>query len=445
MLRRHLIRAALGVSFIGALLIAPVAHGDGPLPGLCGINPALDALLGCASAPPHQTTTTTPTTTAAAPTPPKAPTPPPQHEAVVRSSTHATYLPNVLVVRIRHGVSHARAAALLSRLHVRTREAIGPLGIRVVSVPPARRAQVLAALDRSRLVAHATRDELVHVLGGFPNDPYFSYQWGFRLAGFSTLWQSTQGPRSVLVAVVDTGVDFGQPDLAGAVRPGVDLVNPGGTGSDDNGHGTAVAAVIAALANNGVGAAGVCGRCSILPIKVMGKNGNGDLGTVAAGIVRAADMGARVIDLSLGGPAGQDALQQAIAYANSKGALVVAAAGNSGRTTTFYPAGYPNVLSVAGSNPQDRLYSWSEHGPWVHVTAPGCNVAPLLSGGYGTFCGTSSATPVVAGLAGVLLSANPQLTNAQLIRLIQSTARRIKTGAQFGRIRAVSALAAARP
>jgi len=253
----------------------------------------------------------------------------------------------------------------------------------------------------------------------------------------------THAARPVVVAVVDTGVDGTQPDLAGVVLSGVNLVSPDAAQTDDNGHGTSVAGVIAALAGNGIGGAGVCGSCSILPIKVMGANGKGDLATVAAGIVRATDMGARVIDLSLGGPQGIDPLKQAVAYANSKGALVVAAAGNSGLGIPFYPAGYLNVLSVAGTDQRDRLYSWSERGKWVRITAPGCNVSPLLHGGYGRFCGTSSATPLVAGLAGLMLAESPHATSAQIFGAIQKTARRIGQSIQFGRINAGAALRAA--
>ncbi len=394
----------------------------------------MDALLGCATVPaaPAQTTAT--------PTPSASPAPPLLAAgSVVRSSIHATYLPSVLLVRFRAGVAAARQSSLLAQLGARTQTRIAQIGWRVVVVDPPRLAHVLRALRASRIVRDANRDELLHVMGGMVDDTYFGQQWGLRLAGFTTAWARTRGSATVTVAVVDTGVNA-VPDLAGLVLPGVDLVNGDSSPSDDNGHGTAVAGVIAALGNNNAGGAGVCWKCSILPIKVMGANGNGDLATVAAGIVKAADMGARVIDVSLGGPAGVPALQQAVAYAAAKGALVVAAAGNSGRAVPFYPANYPNVISVAGSTQGDRLYGWSEHGPWIRVAAPGCNVAPDIHGGYGMFCGTSSATPLVAGLAAYLLTAKPHTASAQLVASIQKTARRIRTGVAFGRIDASGAL-----
>jgi subtilisin family serine protease len=405
---------------------------------LCGVNATVDSLLGCAppAAPAQATTTAATTTAASSPTQALEQLPP-----VVRSSTHATYLPNVLLVRFRPGVSPARESALLARLGASSATQIAHIGVRSVVVDPARLTHVLTALRGSRLVRYADRDEVLHVMGATVNDTFFANQWGLRLAGFTKAWGRTHGSGNVIVAVVDTGVTS-VPDLAGLVLPGVDLVNGDTDASDDNGHGTNVAGVIAAHAGNGLGGAGVCWKCSILPIKVMGANGNGDLATVAAGIVKAADMGAKVIDVSLGGPVGVPALQQAVTYASSKGALVVAAAGNSGLAVPFYPANYANVISVAGSNQTDRLYSWSEHGPWIKVAAPGCNVAPTISGGYGEFCGTSSATPLVAGLAAYLISARPQTTSVKLIRAVQRATRHIKTGVAFGRIDASASLTA---
>src|SRR5438477_8702167 len=330
------------------------------------------------------------------------------------SSTKATYVPNVLLVRFRRGVSPARQAAFLASLGVRTKEEIDALHVRAVFVAPARRADVVAALNRSPLVAGVDRDEVLHMMGKPPAAAtIFSLQWGLQLADFVTAWQRTRGSSSLVVAVIDTGVDTSQPALAGAVLPGLNLVTGGTNAADDNGHGTAVAGVIAARAANG--AVGVCSACSILPIKALDANGGGDLAAVATGITEAADRGARVINLSLGGPLGLDVLQEAVDYAESKGAVVVAASGNSGSASPFYPAGYPTVLSVAGTDQTDHLYPWSNYGSWVRVSAPGCNVAPLVAGGYGEFCGTSSATPLVSGLAALALSATPEGTPAQVV------------------------------
>ena len=456
MKRRNLTSITLAAALVAATLTGAAAAetsvtASASLHGICGISPTVDDLLGCPKPQeqPESPPETTTTTESPPPAPGRAPaaTAAPQLQAaapVVRSSTKPSYVPNVVVVRFRSGVPAAAQARLLRQIHAKPRERIPQIGVAVVKVASVMHAQ--AKLEASPLVLHATRDEILHVTGSVPvpNDAFFSYEWGFRQAGFGNVWRPQSRHRPVIVAVIDTGVDATQPDLAGAVRPQIDLVNGGSSTGDDNGHGTAVAGVIAALANNGVGGAGVCGACSILPIKTMGSNGNGDLATVAAGIVKAADMQARVIDLSLGGPQGLDALAQAIAYANSKGAVVVAAAGNSGLATPYFPANYPGVLSVAGSNQSDHLYSWSEYGPWIAVSAPGCNVAPLLHGGYGQFCGTSSATPLVAGLAGIIIAAHPSATNVRVTSAIEQTAKRIGASVHFGRISAAAALQAVR-
>jgi subtilisin family serine protease len=433
-------KSRIGACLAAAILLggSAAAHADTsgqPSGFLCGLDPTVDALLGCSQSAPQAPAS--PADSAAAAQEQLAAAP-----AVERSSTRATYLPNVLIVRFGAGVSYSRGSGLLARLGARTQMQIAPLRVRIVVVSPSRRDSVLSALRASPLVARADLDEVLRVMGSTLNDTFFSQQWGLRVAGFTNAWAHTQGTHPVVVGVVDTGVTASSPDLAGLVRPGVDLVNGDNDASDDNGHGTAVAGVIAAHANNAMGGAGACWRCSILPIKVMGANGSGDLATVAAGIVKAADMGAKVIDVSLGGPTGEPALQQAAAYASSKGALIVAAAGNSGLPVPFYPASYPNVISVGGSDQSDRLYPWSEHGSWVRVSAPGCNVAPLLHGGYGEFCGTSSATPLVAALAGYLLSVRPQATIPMLIAAIEKTARRPQAGIAFGRINAAAALTA---
>lgn len=445
---RNLIGVALVATALGATLATGASSGVSVRveASVCGVSPSVDALLGCAQqqqpqqpAPQQasQAPSSSPRTPAAATAPQLQPGMPVAHPSV-----QPRYVPNMLVVRFRNGVSAAAQARLLHRIGATPRTHIPQLRVDVVSVASVARAQ--AKLDASPLVLHATRDEVLHVLGSAPDDSFFSYEWGFRRAGFGTIWRRSSMTRPVVVAVLDTGVDATQPDLAGVVRSQIDLVNGGSSAGDDNGHGTSVAGVVAALANNGVGGAGVCGACSILSIKVMGSNGNGDLATVAAGIVKAADMHARVIDLSLGGPQGLDALQQAVAYAIGKGSLVVAAAGNSGLGTPFFPANYPGVISVAGSNQSDRLYSWSEHGSWIAVSAPGCNVAPLLHGGYGEFCGTSSATPLVAGLAGIMVAAHPGATNVRVASAIERTAKRTSASVRFGRISAASALAAVR-
>jgi len=207
-----------------------------------------------------------------------------------------------------------------------------------------------------------------------------------------------------VVAIVDTGVDASHPALVGHVLPGYDFVNHDADPSDDNGHGTALAGIVAST----------CPSCRILPVKVLGADMTGDWATIAAGVTWAAEHGAQVINLSIGGRRAPDALGAAIAGALARGAIVVSAAGNDGANESFYPALYPGVVSVAGVDQSGTRYQWSNFGSWVTVAAPGCATAPWLGGGYdSTFCGTSTAAPFVAGIAGLAKSLDPGLTPAQ--------------------------------
>src|SRR3990170_879710 len=176
---------------------------------------------------------------------------------------------------------------------------------------------------------------------------------------------------------------------------------------DTYGHGTHVAGIAAATAGNGVGVAGVCPRCTILAVKVFadGSGSTSDF-TVAQGIVWAVDHGANVVNLSLGGPGSSAVAQAAVDYAWSRGVVVVAAAGNSGSSTLSYPAAYPNAIAVSATNSSDGLAGFSSYGSWVDLSAPDQGILSTVPGGdYASWSGTSMATPVVAGAAGLAFSA----------------------------------------
>ena len=284
------------------------------------------------------------------------------------------------------------------------------------------------------------RDVLMEAFDTIPNDVLWSTQWGRRMIGAPRAWDSTRGASTIVIAVLDTGVDRLHPDLAGATVAGRDFVNGDSDPSDDEGHGTAAAGVIAARTNNGEGQAGICWACSLMPVKVLDSQGNGKTSSIAAGIVWAVDHGARVINLSLGSPAGTSALESAVGYAAQKGAVLVAAAGNSGVDTPFYPAAYSAVIGVAATTSSDARYSWSNYGDWVKVAAPGCNTAPDLGGGYVDFCGTSSAAPLVAGIAALALSLTPAASKAAVEQAVAGGAAPTPGVARYGRVNAPVAM-----
>src|SRR5439155_517296 len=183
---------------------------------------------------------------------------------------------------------------------------------------------------------------------------------------------------------------------------GYDYVNNDQDPSDDNGHGTAVAGIVAENSDNGIGVADYIWACRLMPVKVLDADGTGFASGLAQGIVWATDHGARVLNLSLGTPVDDLTLTAAAQYAWLHGALVVAAAGNESSPTVDYPAALPNVLSVAASDQSDRLYAFSNSG--ARVAAPGENSTTGRGSTYVSFLGTSSAAPVVSGIAGLAFS-----------------------------------------
>ena len=275
-----------------------------------------------------------------------------------------------------------------------------------------------------------------------------SNEWGLNDIGAPEAWAAGYTGEGVTVAVVDTGVDLDHPDLYGNL-----FVNEGeipGNGIDDDangyiddvngfdfadydadpndvhGHGTHVAGTIAAL-DNGFGATGVAPDATILPVKVLGDNGSGSSTSVAAGIRYAADLGADIINLSLGGGYSSQ-IESAINYARSLGSLVVAASGNEYSSVPGFPAqfsaSYDNALSVGAYDSAGNKAAFSNgvgSSNAVQVDAPGVGVfSTYVGGGYATMSGTSMATPHVAGLAALTLSANPALTSAAIRDLLVS-------------------------
>jgi thermitase len=234
-----------------------------------------------------------------------------------------------------------------------------------------------------------------------PNDPRFSSQWGLRKTGFESAWDLTRGSR-VKVALVDTGAAVRHEDLRGKAALGWDFVNNDRTVKDLSGHGTHVASIAAARTDNREGVAGGCPNCHLLIAKVFDGKGTGTVARVAKGIVWSADHGAAVINLSLVHPNPSPADKAAVDYATSKGAVVVAAAGNGDTNNPSYPAAYSNAIAVAATTNDDRRASFSNYGGWVDVAAPGVNVLSAIPGGYAPWSGTSMATPHVSALAALL-------------------------------------------
>jgi subtilisin family serine protease len=341
-----------------------------------------------------------------------------------------------IIVRFKPKTLRDAINAVFARANVQLERNLTKVGLYAVRAPDGKRDQALASLRREKSVGLVEREVLLDGLDTTPNDPAWPDQWGLRTAGFPKAWDVTRGSKDVVVAVLDTGVDKNHPELKGGLVPGRDIVNNDSDPADDNGHGTAVAGIVAARGNNGIGLAGACWACLVMPVKVLGKDGTGTTADVAAGLIWAADHGAKVINLSLGSPGTTAALSEAVDYAERKDVVVVAAAGNSSASTPFYPAADGSVIGVAASNESDQLYSWSNRGAWVQVTAPGCNDAPWPGGGYVSFCGTSSAAPLVAGIAALVRSAKPTATAIETAQAVNKTVDAVPAEVRNGRVNA---------
>ncbi len=265
-----------------------------------------------------------------------------------------------------------------------------------------------------------------------PNDPYFLRQWDMQDGGFGiglpAVRQRATG-LGVVVAVVDTGVRQTVPDLAGTTfLTGYNAMTPGASARDDNGHGTHVCGTIAQATDNRLGCAGIAPAARILPVKVLNAQGTGTNFTIATGIRWAVDHGARVINLSLGGASSQT-LRDAVQYAVNRGVTLCAAAGNGGGQGLIYPAGYPEVISVGAIDSRGQRASFSEWGNNLTLCAPGVEILQNTFNPrtgqtyYGSWDGTSMATPHVTGAVALLLQGSPGMTPADVKARLTGTAR----------------------
>lgn len=383
---------------------------------------------------------------------------------------HVPSAPKVLV-RFQPGMSPEQRAAIVTRLQGTIVGTIDALQIAIVQMNALADAtalhQAAATLAQDPAVVYAApntpftiADETPQASGGqrvflplavglagwVPNDPRYGNQaYAWNQINAPAAWNVTRGSSSTVIAIVDTGILLNHPDLRDKIVAGYDFVDQDTTPMDGHGHGTHVAGLAAAESNNGIGVAGACPNCKLMPVRVLDDNGSGDLDTVAHGIVWAADHGARVINLSLTSPQDSPVLDDALNYAWQHGALPVCAAGNQNTNNPqVYPASNGHCVAVAATTADDVRASYSNYGPWVALAAPGDGVYSTwawraadgtLNASYEYNSGTSMATPFVAGTAGLLASTG--LTNEQLRQRLCTTADQTpNTGAywQCGRL-----------
>jgi subtilisin family serine protease len=351
-------------------------------------------------------------------------------------------------------------------------------GLELLRLPPGGMSvpEAIARLEGLPYVAYAEPDYIVHA-DLTPNDPSYPNLWGMPNIRAPQAWDTFTGSSNMVVAIIDTGIDYNHPDLAANMwkNPGevagdgidndnngyiddiygYDFVNGDNNPMDGNSHGTHTAGTVGAVGNNGVGVAGVNWNVKLMALKFLSDGGSGSTSNAVLAVEYAANKGVKVSNNSWGGGSFSQSLYDAINNAKSVGHLFIAAAGNNGTnndTSAFYPANYnlDNIISVAAIDSNDSKASFSNYGKTtVDLGAPGVDIYSTVPGGYGNKSGTSMAAPHVAGAAGLVYGLNPGFTYQQArdailnnVRLVSSMTNITVTG---GVLDAAAALGSAPP
>ena len=376
--------------------------------------------------------------------------------ASTQEQSLAPYRDGEILVRFRDGVSAKDKETILANHGLRRKQQLeGDSGVEKLELPTGKNAKTaVMQILLNPQVQFAEPNFLISKEDLTPNDPQFNQQWALQNIGqnggqfgsdikASAAWDKTTGAASTVIAVIDSGIDFTHPDLtinqwtnplpsAKGDLHGWDFVNNSTDITDEQGHGTAVAGIIAAEGNNSVGITGVMWRASLMSLRVLDNTGTGDIANAVQAIDYAVNHGAQVINLSWGTSGESLALKDAIQRALRRNVVVVCSAGNGGKdldTNAYFPAsfGLKGVITVAGTDNFDQPASWSNYGArTVTVAAPGTDILTTQIGGeYRTVTGTSAAAPVVTGIAGLLKTSLPGANATQVARAIADSARKI--------------------
>jgi subtilisin family serine protease len=365
------------------------------------------------------------------------------------------YASDQVLVKFKPAVSPQSVKAALAVYETKIMKRIPRIDVYQLQIPKATAVEeILYVLRQNPDVEYASPNYKAYI-AVTPNDEFFWRQYALHNPGgrleipgspqgkenadikAPNAWDETKGSENILIALIDTGVDFNHPDLKNKINSsGRDFVNNDFDATDDNGHGTVIAGILGAETNNKEGMAGVVWNCKIMPVKSMDEDGSGYYSWIIEGIIWAVENGASVINLSLGGDVADQSLESAVKYAFDEGVVIAAAAGNDS-DSVLYPAAYDAYcLAVAATNYNDERMEWSNFGPEVDVAAPGMwilSTAPTWYPGqvppweegdlpYGFWGGTSMAVAHVTGLAALIKNIKPWLSASEIMSVIRYSA-----------------------
>ena len=357
------------------------------------------------------------------------------------------FVPGRILVQFRPETTKSRGRRLIAQAGAIDTGEIPGIGVHIVELPTGADEEAFVhAFKLQSEVDSAELDRIVAPADVIPNDPWYAgWQWHLPKISAPTAWSTTTGSSTIVIAVLDTGVDGSHADLMNKLVNGWNIYNNNSDTSDVNGHGTNVAGVVGAQSNNGTGVAGVCWAARIMPVRISDTTGSATYSTMASGLTWAADHGARVANISYMA-SDSSTVRSAAQYFQNHGGVVTSSAGNYSAFNSS--PDNPYILTVSAMDINDLFSSFSNYGNNIDLVAPEGGYTTARGNSYMYAGGTSFSSPVVAGVAGLALSVNPSLTGAQVQDILKQSADDFGTSGWdvyfgWGRVNAARAVAAA--
>ncbi len=332
------------------------------------------------------------------------------------------FVPGELLVQPKAWAGEAQVQAALKKHGAEVKKEIEQIKVKLISVPDNALDKIRSAMSKNPVFSFVEPNYLAKPVYT-PNDDRYPDQWHLPDISAPSGWDLSFGDSEVPIAIIDSGVDPDHPDLSNKLMTGHNFIDDTTDTADGYGHGTGVAGSSAAMSDNVTGVAGIAWQNPIMPLMVLNSDGTASYSDIAEAITYAVDNGARVMNISLSGSSSSYTLQNAVDYAWNNGAVIVASAGNDSTDTPYYPAACEHAVAVSATDSSSQLAYFSNYGSWIDVCAPGVSILTTNnSGGYGDRSGTSFSSPITAGVVALMVSANPSLSNSQVVQLLQESA-----------------------